>query len=245
MIQSTVSQFSGGERLPAQTSSLPTQAYGVQTKLKVSQPGDAQELEADRVAQDVMDADSGSGAPTLQRKCAACEGDDRRPGTTVQRQAQAGLDADEGESDEDVGGVAAKLIQRQADRRDTEENEEEIDSTIPRKASPAAMSTANSATSAASGPTPASRIGSVMRQSGQPLSADVRTSLEPHFGAKLGGVRVHTDSGAAQSAHAIGARAFTLGRNIVFNNGEFQPHSQTGRRLLAHELTHVRQQGGL
>ncbi|MFC5144545.1 eCIS core domain-containing protein [Streptomyces aureoversilis] len=57
-------------------------------------------------------------------------------------------------------------------------------------------------------------------------------------------VRVHTDPRAADAARTVGARAFTLGHDIVFGAGEYRPHTHTGRRLLAHELAHVLQQGG-
>jgi len=60
----------------------------------------------------------------------------------------------------------------------------------------------------------------------------------------FGPVRIHTGAAASEAAHAVHARAFTVGRDIVFGSGEYQPHSPRGRRLLAHELTHVVQQGG-
>jgi len=56
------------------------------------------------------------------------------------------------------------------------------------------------------------------------------------------GVRLHTDEGAACAANSLGARAFTHGRDIFFNRGEYAPHTRAGRHLLAHELTHVVQQ---
>jgi uncharacterized protein DUF4157 len=55
-------------------------------------------------------------------------------------------------------------------------------------------------------------------------------------------VRVHADSSAAESARAVGARAYTVGEDLVFGAGEYAPHTETGRSLLAHELTHVVQQ---
>ena len=77
---------------------------------------------------------------------------------------------------------------------------------------------------------------------GQPLSPSTRAFFELRLGVRLGDVRVHADTGAAQSAEAISARAFTSGRDIVFGRGEFAPESPRGRRLLAHELAHVVQQ---
>ena len=84
----------------------------------------------------------------------------------------------------------------------------------------------------------------VAGQGGEPLPAPVRDFFEPRFGHDLSGVRVHTGSAAEQGARAVQARAYTLGADIVFGAGEFAPHSDSGRHLLAHELTHVLQQQG-
>jgi len=74
------------------------------------------------------------------------------------------------------------------------------------------------------------------------LDASVRSSFEPRFQQDFSRVRVHTDDRAASTATAANARAYTLGNNIFFNAGQYQPRSENGRRLLAHELTHVVQQ---
>src|SRR5262249_16963648 len=63
------------------------------------------------------------------------------------------------------------------------------------------------------------------------------------FGYDFGMVRIHADRGSAVSASAVHARAYTVGRDIVFNEGEYAPASAEGKRLLAHELVHVVQQG--
>lgn len=77
---------------------------------------------------------------------------------------------------------------------------------------------------------------------GQPLDPDTRAFMEPRFGHEFGHVRVHTDSRAAESAEAVSARAYTVGSNVVFGEGEYAPDTSEGRHLLAHELTHVVQQ---
>jgi hypothetical protein len=68
--------------------------------------------------------------------------------------------------------------------------------------------------------------------------------MEPRFNHDFRGVRVHTDDRAAKSARAVKASAFTVGQNIVFSAGQYNPTSSQGQRLLAHELTHVVQQNG-
>jgi hypothetical protein len=66
----------------------------------------------------------------------------------------------------------------------------------------------------------------------------------PARGFDLSGVRVHTDPRAAESARAVNAQAYTVGSDIVFGAGQFEPKTQSGRRLIAHELAHVAQQAG-
>lgn len=85
----------------------------------------------------------------------------------------------------------------------------------------------------------------VLRSPGQPLDATTRTFMESRFGHDFSQVRVHTDARAADAALAVYARAFTLDSDIVFGNGEHAPSKASGRRLLAHELTHVVQQRGM
>lgn len=78
---------------------------------------------------------------------------------------------------------------------------------------------------------------------GRPLPGALRGFFEPRFGRDFGAVRVHTDEKAAEASRSIRARAFTHGRDIAFASGEYAPHTREGRRLIAHELTHVVQQG--
>lgn len=80
--------------------------------------------------------------------------------------------------------------------------------------------------------------------SGRPLEAATRSYFEPRFGRRFRDVRVHEGPRAEEAARAVSARAFTLGRDIVFAAGEYVPETPAGRRLLAHELTHVVQQSG-
>lgn len=82
-----------------------------------------------------------------------------------------------------------------------------------------------------------------LRGTGQPLSESARAFFEPRLGHDFGGVRVHTDARAASTSRALRAQAFTIERDIVFGAGQYAPETATGRQLLAHELTHVVQQG--
>jgi hypothetical protein len=82
----------------------------------------------------------------------------------------------------------------------------------------------------------------VLNSPGRPLDHATRGFMEPRLGSNFGGVRIHTDSRAAESARSVSALAYTVGQDIVFASGQYSPESATGKRLLAHELTHVVQQ---
>lgn len=167
----------------------------VQAKLTVNQPGDRYEREADAVADRVvsmraappLSASAGLIAPSLQRKCSACEESDKR-NKPLLRKAQAG------------GGMTASpgLVSQLA----------------------------------------ASQAG------GTPLAARTRSFMESAFSSDFSRVRVHQDAAAADMSRQIGARAFTHGNHIYFNQGQYQPHTRQGAHLLAHELTHTLQQAG-
>jgi hypothetical protein len=81
------------------------------------------------------------------------------------------------------------------------------------------------------------------RGGGKPLGDRERSYFEPRFARDFGDIRVHADGEAARSAHSIDALAYTVGRDIVFGEGQYRPETQAGSTLLAHELTHVVQQG--
>jgi len=159
----------------------------IQTKLTVNQPGDRYELEADRVAEQVM----------------------RMP---------------------ELSSSPPSVLQRQPAENDEDEE------TLQAKASPGQTPQVT--------PELQTRISS-LRGEGKPLSDSIRTFMEPRFGHDFSKVRIHTDAQAVGTASAVNARAYTLGRDIVFGAGQYTPGTSEGKRLLAHELTHVVQQGGL
>ena len=150
---------------------------GIQAKLKIGQPGDIYEQEADRVAEQVM----------------------QMPEPQVQRQVEP-------EEEEE--------IQTKELHGETSEITQNLETDI-----------------------------NTIKSSGQFLPKSSRAFFEPRFGQDFSQVRVHTDTKAAESARAVNAKAFTMGRNIVFGAGQYAPGTSAGKRLLAHELTHVIQQG--
>src|SRR5215472_16337764 len=82
----------------------------------------------------------------------------------------------------------------------------------------------------------------VVRGTGRALEAGDRAALSARFGHDFGQVRIHADDQAAESAHLLGAAAYTLGNHVVFGAGGYAPREPAGQRRLAHEMVHVMQQ---
>ena len=91
-------------------------------------------------------------------------------------------------------------------------------------------------------PTAPPIVHDVLASSGRPLDSAARAFMEPRFGFDFSQVRVHAGPAAAESARSVQARAYTVGNQVVFGEGQYA--GTEGRKLLAHELTHVIQQGG-
>jgi Domain of unknown function (DUF4157) len=163
---------------------------GLRTKLKVNEPGDIYEQEADRIADQVMRMPE----TQLQRSC-ACGGGCPR--------CQAGQSGHEHERFQTKHVGSGGLGQ----------------TAVP------------------------PIVQEVLAAPGQPLDPATRGFMEPRFGHDFSWVRVHTDARATESAQAINAATYTVGRDIVFNQNHYDPHSAPGRFLLAHELAHTLQQG--
>ncbi len=150
----------------------------IQPKLRIGEPGDRYEREADRVAEQVM----------------------RMPEPGVQRQVE--LEEEE------------KLQTKKAPGQ-TPEDTPDLESHI-----------------------------QALKGGGQSMPESVHAFFELRFGCDFNRVRVHTDARAAEIVRAVNAQAFTIGRDVVFGAGQYAPETISGKKLLAHELTHVVQQNG-
>jgi hypothetical protein len=151
----------------------------VQAKLRIGQPGDVYEQEADRVADEVM----------------------RMPEPEMQRQVE------EEEEEEE-------MLQAKSREDSTSEVSYGLESQI-----------------------------NAIKGGGRPLAESERAYFEPRFGTDFSLVRVHTGAQAAESARSVNAKAYTIGQDVTFGVGQYTPGTSEGRRLIAHELTHVVQQG--
>ena len=175
----------------------------LQAKLRIGQPGDKYEQEADRVADAVM----------------------RMPEPEMQRQVEEEQEEETFQTKPLVDQITP-LIQRQVEE---EEEEEMLQAKSTEDATPEVSNDLESQINAIKG-------------GGRPLAESERAYFEPRFGADFSRVRVHTGAQAAESARAVNARAFTTGQDVVIGAGQYAPTTPTGKKLLAHELTHVLQQ---
>jgi hypothetical protein len=195
----------------------------IQTKLRAGEPGDPYEQAADQAADTVMrtsQVDDSERAADLRHSGGAhvqhlCPVCD---GANEKRVRGGGLPVGD-EQEANVGGVRA-----QAEERDLQTK------LSPGRGSPRLA------------PELEAYIGR-LRGFGQPLPKRERDFFEPRLGHDFSRVRIHTDSQAAETATALQALAFTVGYDIVFGAAQYAPETPQGRRLLAHELTHVVQQG--
>ncbi|HEY5705308.1 MAG TPA: DUF4157 domain-containing protein [Terrimicrobiaceae bacterium] len=184
----------------------------VRAKLRIGDPNDAYEQEADRVVDQVMripepepamksTTDSLEGVDTLRPKCAFCTGGEQ-------------------------------LCPESEDELQRQPNDNEADLQL--------KATAGQTPSL---PPPCEANIRSLRGRCEPLTASQRDFFEPGFGMDFSAVRVHTGPDADELARSLNARAFTVGSEIVFDRSEFNPGLSAGLNLLAHELTHVAQQG--
>src|SRR5699024_8170268 len=92
------------------------------------------------------------------------------------------------------------------------------------------------------GEAPRSPVLDVVGSGGRPRDGELRTDMEDRLGHDFGDVRLHTGHAAGESARSVGAHAYTVGSDVVFGAGRYDPSSTAGRTMIAHELTHVVQQ---
>ena len=187
----------------------------IQTKLSIGQPNDKYEQEADRVADKVMRI-SDDDVQSMERS------EEEKVRTKPVAETLTPLVHRETRPEE-RGGV----------QKQPEEEKEDITQTK-REVSPSTTSPTNVDTGI-----------NALKGRGRTLSRSTRSFFEPRFGINFSGVRIHTDPYANNLARSINAKAFTVGNNIVFGSGHHSPGTFGGKRLLAHELTHVTQKSGV
>ncbi len=195
-----------------------------QPKPTINQPNVIYEHKKGSVADKIMGTPSPENATpffalkpniTIQKKCTQCKEEEK-------------LQRKEHEQEE---SLQLKSINEFDIQRKCAECEEEEKKKIMRKETGGNIS---------AGVTPA--VEQTLHSAGEPIDKSTQNFMESRFGYDFSNVRIHNDSLAHQSSTEINAKAYTSGSNIVFNKNQYSPHTESGKRLLGHELTHVLQQ---
>jgi hypothetical protein len=214
----------------------------VQPKLTIGQPNDRYEQEADRVADQVMRMPEPK-RPLVQRQSTCPECPEKEDIQTkpisdqitplIQRQEE------EPEEEEEKEYLQSYLqskpwVQKKLDEEDVEEEKlVRTNFKIQKQGESGYTAKANN--------TLVSHI-NLSKGSGQKLPKSTRVNMESCFGSDLRQVNIHTDNNAIEMNRKLNAQAFTVGNDIFFNEGKFNPETSSGKHLLAHELTHTIQQ---
>lgn len=211
--------------------------FPVRPKLKVGEPDDRYEEEADRLAGDLV---SGNRLPEGQNDPGQVPGMEARKGrgeTSAEEVPHMLQKQDEEEErylsretvPEEEKELTVSLPDEGEGKSGAETGEEEEDIQLREESGSAA------------GKTLEAEIGSDSGK-GNRIEPSVRSEMEDHFGSDFGDVQIHTGEKAAEMNDQLGAQAFTRGNDIFFNRDKYSPESPEGKHLLAHELTHTLQQ---
>ena len=194
----------------------------IQAALKVSNPNDKHEKEADSVAEKVMRMENEEKKEEVQTKCKDCENKESIQTKPLVDSITPKIQKQEQEDEEMQAKHNSKIY------RQEQEDEEMQAKSNSNKKSEVSGNIESQIRSAISG--------------GRELPKEINRKFAPKFGVDFSGVKIHNDSTANKLARSTNARAFTYRNHIFFSSGEYSPHTSNGKRLLAHELTHVVQQ---
>ncbi len=214
----------------------------IQTKMVVGPAQDAHEQEADAVAAKVVDNIQ---AQRVQRQ--GDEADIQMKPVEVNTIRRVEEEAPEEELQEKRDPALVQRVEEEAPEEELQEKRDpalvqRVEEEAPEEELQEKRDAAGGAHGGEVGQDVESQIRS-QRGGGSAIPEATRSAMESGFGADFSGVRVHQGSGADSLNRSLSAKAFTSGNDIFFRSGEYDPNSKPGQQLLAHELTHVVQQG--
>ncbi|WP_374175095.1 DUF4157 domain-containing protein [Flavobacterium tructae] len=216
--------------------------FGVQTKLSIGKSNDKYEVEADKAADQIVSQKQNaksesffSPSPVVQKKSLA---ERSTPVTQLKTEQEETLQnktetaAIEVPKTVEKNPISKPLIQQKKTEEEvqTKEEEQEIQKSADTETSPTNTASLESKLQSSKG-------------GGSPMANATQNQMESGFGANFSKVRIHNDSNAVQMNKELGSQAFANGNDVYFNEGKYNPDSQDGKHLLAHELTHTIQQG--
>ncbi len=225
-----------------------------QAKLAIGQPGDKYEQEADAVANQVVNAPGSS--PQIQQKeistiqrSTLTENQEEKPVQAQKEEEEPVQMMPSNEKEEEGIQMQVEEEEEPLQKKESEEEElqmqQEEEEPLQRVESEEEeeLQMKSETVNTTAKPQLSSRIQG-KRGKGKPIPKNDRSYLENAFGTDFSGVNIHTDAESVQMNKELGAQAFTHGEDVYFNAGKYRPENSEGKRLLAHELTHVVQQKG-
>lgn len=219
----------------------------IQADLEVGQPGDKYEQEADAVAQRVMMQPSMEEEEAVQMETAGEEEEMAQMESAGEEEEMVQMAAVDEEEALQMQSEEEEAVQMQMASTEEEEGAlqmqaEEEEEVVQQSPAPVLQRDGSGDRKASAGL--ASRINSA-KGGGDSMESGIQREMEHKIGADFSGVNIHTGSSSVQMSRELGAKAFTVGNDIHFSRGQYDPHTSKGKRLLAHELTHTVQQGAV
>lgn len=210
-----------------------------QAKLKVNKPGDQHEVEADMMADTIVEKQQIApkvSTPTpnlaqakLDEEQVQTKLDDDEVQAKEEEEVQA-MEEEEAQASEDQASAPGEPVQAMEEEEvQSKEEDEEVQAKL------------QNAPGIPTKPSPVDTLAST-KGGGTALGGSTKAQMEQGFGTDFSNVRIHTDSRAEEMTKGAGAKAFTHKKDIYFNKGKFQPETKAGKKLIAHELTHTIQQ---
>ena len=213
----------------------------IQPKLKVGQPGDKYEVEADKMADTVVNKTSAESANGIMSKEAPEEEIQKKPlASSISPLVQTSMFKDK------EGGIQKQEEEEAVQSKEEEEpiQKQEEEDSIQSMEEEESVQTKSDNVNHINTHNVESKLKS-RKGKGNQLPFTAKSEMERGFGADFSKINIHTDNEAEQMTKEMGAQAFTNGNDIYFNKNKFDPGSTEGKHLLAHELTHTIQQEGM
>ncbi len=233
----------------------------IQPKLSIGKPGDKYEVEADSMADKVVSSSTANSTGNIQNKESQEEEIQEKPLASsitpwIQKQAipeeeepvQASLFKDKEGPTQEMEDPVQKQEEEEEPVQAMEEEEEAVQTQEEEEAVQAQEEEEEAIQPKSDNPNPSPSIETKLNNShgqGNKISGGTKNEMEAGFGADFSHVNIHTDNASIQMNKELGAQAFTHGNDVYFNKGKYKPDTKEGKHLLAHELTHTIQQGGM
>lgn len=233
----------------------------IQKKIKTGKAGDKYEVEADKVADKVVNNSNNTGGllqakeEEVQQKgisetISTVQKQETEKEEPVQKQEEEKVQQKEMKEEEPVQKKEEEQVQKKEMKEEEPVQKKEEEEVQAKKEDEIQQKTAeeDNLQKKEKEESENSTIESKIKKTkgeGYPMSREIKMEMDAAFKADFSAVRIHTDSTAIALCQEMGAQAFTNGKDIYFNKGKYNPKSKAGKELLAHELTHTIQQGAI